>query len=50
MHLHNQPRDKSRQLDAKRTSQTRRAERRDKSARLFITFAFMADEFAATRH
>lgn len=36
-------RDKSRRSSAKLTARTRRAERRAKSARLFMAFAFPAD-------
>lgn len=36
-------RDKTRRPDAKRCTLTRRAERREKSARLFLAFVFPAD-------
>lgn len=44
-HISDTRRDKSRRVDSKRCSMTRRAARRAKSARLFLAFAFPA-EFA----
>lgn len=50
MQLNNIPRDATRRPHSKARAMTRKAERRDKSARLFLALAFPADLSAFTRH
>lgn len=50
MQTHNMPRDVSRRPYAKARDISRKADRRAKSARLFLAFAFPAELESLTRH